>query len=132
MLRRPNLTVQTHALVDRVLMDGSQAVGLFAKSNPNILHADLGYNVLAFSRENFQAEFDRWPGLTLIVYDLRPSSRGELKLAGKDPRAAPSICVNYLDTPRDQQVVANAIRLTRRTLMMAEKGASLMLNPKLN
>jgi choline dehydrogenase len=94
-------------------------LGLFARSSPSVQRADLGYNVLAFSRESFQAEFDRFPGLTMIVYDLRPSSRGELRLASKDAAAAPSIRVNYLATDRDQRVAANAIRLTRRIMGQA-------------
>ena len=94
-------------------------LGLFARSSPSVQRADLGYNVLAFSRANFQAEFDRFPGLTMIVYDLRPSSRGELRLANKDAAAAPSIRVNYLATERDQTVAANVIRLTRRIMGQA-------------
>ncbi len=91
-------------------------LGLFAKSSPVLDRADIGFNVLAFSRDSFQAPFDPFPGLTLISYDLRPSSRGQLRLAGKHPTAAPHIQANYLTTERDQQVAANAIRLTRRIM----------------
>ena len=94
-------------------------IGLFARSSAEVQRADLGFNVLAFSRDSFQAEFDRFPGLTMIVYDLRPSSRGEVRLAGKDAAAAPAIRVNYLATERDQSVAANAIRLTRRIMGQA-------------
>lgn len=94
-------------------------LGLFARSSPEVQRADLGYNVLAFSRAGFQAEFDRFPGLTMIVYDLRPSSRGAVRLASKDAAAAPAICVNYLASERDQSVAANAIRLTRRIMGQA-------------
>ena len=89
-------------------------LGLFARSVPEVARADLGYNVLAFSREQFNAPFDPFPGMTMIVYDLRPSSRGELRLSGRDPAAPPRIRINYLATERDRQVAANAIRLTRR------------------
>lgn len=89
-------------------------LGLFARSSPEVTHADLGYNVLAFSREQFSAPFDPFPGMTMIVYDLRPTSRGSLRLSSADPAAAPAIRTNYLMTERDQQVAANAIRVTRR------------------
>jgi choline dehydrogenase-like flavoprotein len=88
-------------------------LGLFTRSSPEVAHADLGYNVLVFSRERFDAPFDPFPGLTMIVYDLRPSSRGEVKLTGADPAAPPSIRVNFLSTERDRRVAANAIRVTR-------------------
>jgi choline dehydrogenase len=89
-------------------------LGIFTRSDPGAARADLGYNVLAFSRERFNAPFDPFPGLTMIVYDLRPTSRGELRLNSADPAAAPSIRVNFLSTERDRHVVANAIRVTRR------------------
>ena len=94
-------------------------LGLFAKSGPDVAHADVGYNVLAFSRDGFQAEFDPFPGLTLISYDLRPGSRGALRLADRHASTAPLICANYLTTPRDEQVAINSIRLTRRIMRQA-------------
>ncbi len=94
-------------------------LGLFAKSSPEVTHANVGYNVLAFSRDGFQAEFDRFPGLTLISYDLRPSSRGDVRLSGPQATCAPLIRVNYLTTQRDEQVAVNSIRLTRRIMRQA-------------
>lgn len=89
-------------------------LGLFARSSPGVARADLGYNVLAFSRARFDAPFDPFPGLTMIVYDLRPTSRGSVALASADPQDSPRIVVNFLATERDRHVAANAIRLTRR------------------
>jgi choline dehydrogenase len=89
-------------------------LGIFTRSEAGVAQADLGYNVLAFSRERFDAPFDPFPGLTMIVYDLRPTSRGELRLQSADPADAPRIRVNFLSTERDRRVAANAIRVTRR------------------
>jgi len=89
-------------------------LGIFTRSEASVPQADLGYNVLAFSRERFDAPFDPFPGLTMIVYDLRPTSRGDVRLASADPAAAPHIRVNFLATERDRHVAANAIRITRR------------------
>lgn len=89
-------------------------LGIFTRSDPSVAHPDLGYNVLAFSREQLNASFDPFPGLTMIVYDLRPTSRGELRLNSRDPAVAPSISVNFLSTERDRRVATNAIRVTRR------------------
>ena len=89
-------------------------LGLFARSNPQVERADLGYNVLAFSKPAFDAPFDRFPGLTMIVYDLRPTSRGALTLADADAATPPRILMNFLQTERDRQVIVDAMRLTRR------------------
>ncbi len=89
-------------------------LGLFAKSRPDVDRADLGYNVLAFSKPSFDAPFDPFPGLTMIVYDLRPTSRGALTLADADAATPPRILMNFLQTERDRRVIVDAMRLTRR------------------
>ena len=91
-------------------------LGLFAKSSLGVARADLGYNVLAFSKPAFDAPFDPFPGLTMIVYDLRPTSRGCLRLAGPSMATPPRILMNYLATDRDRQVAIDALRLTRRIM----------------
>lgn len=94
-------------------------LGLFARSRPDVERADLGYNVLAFSKPSFDAKFDPFPGLTLIVYDLRPTSRGAITLAGPDAATPPRILMNFLTTERDRRVIVDAMRLTRRIVASA-------------
>jgi choline dehydrogenase-like flavoprotein len=91
-------------------------IGIFARSGAGVTRADLGWNVLAFSRPAFDAPFDGFPGLTMIVYDLRPTSRGRLTLASRDAAMPPQILMNYLATERDRQVIVAAMRLTRRVM----------------
>ena len=91
-------------------------IGLFAKSRADIDRADLGWNVLAFSRRAFDAPFDPFPGLTMIVYPLRPTSRGNLELASADPRTPPRFTINFLATDNDRRVSLDAMRLTRRIM----------------
>ncbi len=102
-------------------------LGIFTRSDPSVERADLGYNVLAFSRQQMAASFDPFPGMTMIVYDLRPTSRGRVRLTGKAPAANPDILVNYLATARDRQVAANAIRVTRR---IVRQSAMARFNPR--
>ena len=59
---------------------------------------------------------DKRPGVTLTVYDCRPTSRGDIRLKSADPLAAPAIRPNYLATERDRRVAANAMRVTRRIM----------------
>lgn len=94
-------------------------LGLFAHSSAGVDRADLGWNVLAFSRAAFDVPFDDHPGLTMIFYDLRPGSRGRLRLRSADARQAPRILMNYLATARDRQVAAGGLRLTRRIMAAA-------------
>ena len=94
-------------------------IGLFARSSPGVERADLGWNVLAFSRAAFDAPFDNHPGLTMIYHDLRSSSRGRLRLRSADANEPPRILMNYLASARDRQVAADGLRLTRRIMAAA-------------
>jgi choline dehydrogenase len=55
-----------------------------------------------------------FPGFTASVCNLRPESRGFIRIRDADPRSAPAIKPNYLSTAGDRQVAADALRLTRR------------------
>jgi choline dehydrogenase len=48
------------------------------------------------------------------VCNLRPESRGHVRIRSPDPAAPPAIAPNYLATEADRMVAADAIRLTRR------------------
>jgi len=48
--------------------------------------------------------------------NLRPTSRGTVRLRSADPAAAPRIAPNYLATDEDRRVAADAIRVTRRLM----------------
>ena len=59
-------------------------------------------------------EIGRQPEFTVSVCNLRPDSRGRVKLAGNDPFAAPRIHANYLSAERDRTVAVQAVRTVRR------------------
>jgi choline dehydrogenase-like flavoprotein len=70
--------------------------------------------VQPLSLDKFGEPLHPFPAFTASVANLRPTSRGELKLKSADPSAAPSIKPNYLSTPEDRRVAADSIRITRR------------------
>jgi choline dehydrogenase len=67
---------------------------------------------LSFDR--FGEPLDAFPAFTASVCDLRPTSRGTVRLASADPLAAPKIAPGYLSTETDRQVATEALWLTRR------------------
>ncbi|MCL5775679.1 GMC family oxidoreductase [Limibaculum sp. FT325] len=94
-------------------------LGVFAKSSEAVETADLEYHVQPLSLEKFGEPLHPFPAFTASVCNLRPTSRGTVRLQGPDPEAAPGIATNYLATEGDRQVAANAIRLTRRIAAQA-------------
>ena len=89
-------------------------LGVFARSDPSRETANLQYHVQPLSLDRFGEPLHRFPGLTASVCNLRPESRGTVTLKSPDPKEPPAIAPNYLSTPADRQVAADAIRLTRR------------------
>ncbi|MCV5951289.1 GMC oxidoreductase, partial [Escherichia coli] len=55
-----------------------------------------------------------FPAFTASVCNLRPTSRGHVRIKGPDTDTHPAIRPNYLSTEEDRRVAADAIRLTRR------------------
>jgi choline dehydrogenase-like flavoprotein len=56
---------------------------------------------------------DQRPALTIMPTLIYPKSRGEVRLASKDPTAAPLIDPHYLEDPDDTRLLLEGIKLTR-------------------
>lgn len=56
------------------------------------------------------------PGVTLNSAFLRPRSRGTVRLASSDPKAAPLIDPNYWADPHDRECALKGLRLAREIL----------------
>ena len=89
-------------------------LGAFAKSDPALETPNLQYHVQPLSLDKFGEPLHPFPAFTASVANLRPESRGRVRIVSPDPFAAPSIKPNYLSTEADRKVAAAAIRLTRR------------------
>ncbi len=89
-------------------------MGAFVKSDPSQETPNLEYHVQPISLDRFGDPPHPFPAFTASACNLRPTSRGHVRIASPDPRAHPAIQCNYLSTPEDRKIAADAIRLTRR------------------
>ncbi len=89
-------------------------LGAFAKSDAARETANLEYHVQPLSTDKLGDSLHPFNAFTASVCNLRPDSRGTVTIKSADPLAPPAIKPNYLSTPSDRQVAADAIRLTRR------------------
>ncbi len=79
--------------------------------SPDIqLHLGLGSGIEAGVAKMKNA------GVTLNSAYLRPRSRGTVRLASADPRAAPLIDPNYWAEPRDRELAIGGLRMAREIL----------------
>ncbi len=88
-------------------------LGAFAKSRPDVATADLEYHVQPLSLEAFGQPLHDYPAITASVCNLRPESRGSVRIRSSDPTDHPAIAPNYLSTPGDRRVAIDAIRQAR-------------------
>lgn len=91
-------------------------LGAFARSGPDVATPDLEYHVQPVTLDAFGEAPHPFPGITASVCNLRPDSRGHVRITSPDPRRAPEIDPNYLSAERDRLVAVRAIRLTREIM----------------
>ncbi len=89
-------------------------LGVFTRSGPEYATPNLEYHVQPLSLDKFGDPLHRFPAFTASVCNLRPTSRGHVRIQSKDPRKAPAIKLNYLSTDIDRQIAADSLKLTRR------------------
>jgi choline dehydrogenase len=89
-------------------------LGGFTRSDPSQRTADLEYHIQPLSLDKFGDPLHPFPAFTASVANLRPTSRGSVRIKSRDPLAAPAIRPTYLATEADRRVAAAALKLTRR------------------
>lgn len=89
-------------------------LGCFARSDPSRETPNLQYHIQPLTLPKFGEPLDPFPAFTASVCNLRPTSRGHVRVASPDASARPEIKPNYLATEEDRRVAADAIRLTRQ------------------
>lgn len=91
-------------------------LGIFTRSDPGQERANIQFHVQPLSLDKFGDPLHRFPAITVSACNLRPTSRGEVRLRSADPADKPLIAPAYLSTEEDRRVAADAIRVTRRLM----------------
>jgi choline dehydrogenase len=91
-------------------------LGAFARSDPAQPSANIEWHVQPLSLDKFGDPLHPFPAITPSVCNLRPSSRGSVRIRAADPFAAPAIRPNYLATDEDRRVAVEGLRFTRRIM----------------
>src|SRR3984885_6035649 len=91
-------------------------LGIFMRSDPAQPRANIEFHVQPLSLDKFGEPLHKYPAITLSACNLRPTSRGTVRLRSADPSVPPMIAPNYLATAQDRAVAADAIRCTRRLM----------------
>jgi choline dehydrogenase len=89
-------------------------LGAFARSSPAHATPNVEFHVQPLSLDKFGDPLHPFPAFTASVCNLRPTSRGHVRIRSADPRAHPAIMLNYLSTPEDRKIAAESLRLARK------------------
>jgi choline dehydrogenase-like flavoprotein len=116
LLGRPLMGLQ-YALLRRgpMTMAASQLC-MITRSDPSQERANVQFHIQPLSLDRFGTPLHRFPAITVSPCNLRPSSRGTVRITSSAMDAAPQIAPNYLSTDEDRRIAADCIRLTRRLM----------------
>ena len=91
-------------------------LGIFTRSNLHQERANIQFHVQPLSLDKFGDPLHRFPAITISACNLRPTSRGTVRITSNAADEKPSIAPNYLSTGEDREVAADAIRVTRKLM----------------
>jgi choline dehydrogenase-like flavoprotein len=90
--------------------------GAFFKTNPRLATPDIQIHFLPFSTDKMGEKLHPFSGFTASVCQLRPESRGTLRIRSADPLAPPEIRINYLSTETDRTANVEGLKILRKIL----------------
>ena len=99
-------------------MAASLATG-FMKTRDDLETPDIQFHVQPLSAENPGKGADKFSAFTMSVCQLRPESRGEIRLTSNKPREYPKILPNYLATETDCRTVVAGVNIARNIARQA-------------
>jgi choline dehydrogenase len=95
-------------------------IAVFCKSRPDLAGPDIQFHILPATMDAQKLSVEQkmvledQPGLTIAPCQLRPESRGTIRIKSPDGSVYPSIVPNYLSDPLDQEVAVASLKWGRR------------------
>lgn len=116
LITRAGMGIQYLVMRSGPLTMPPSTLGAFAKSDPDLASPDLEWHVQPLSLPKFGEALHPYGAITPSVCNLRPTSRGHVRLADADPMVYPKISCNYLSTDADRAVAVRGLRMTRQIM----------------
>lgn len=93
-------------------MAASLATG-FLKTRPELETPDIQFHIQPWSADSPGEGVHPFSAFTMSVCQLRPESRGEIRLKKGDPAGYPTIHPNYLATETDRKTILDGVKIAR-------------------
>lgn len=89
-------------------------VTIFTRSSPDVERPDIQFHMQPLSADKPGEGVHDFSAFTASVCQLRPESRGEIKITSADASQYPSIQPNYLSTELDLRTAVNGLKVARK------------------
>jgi choline dehydrogenase len=99
-----------------LLTIGAGYAGAFLRTRPELATPDVQFHFLIFSADAAGAVLHPFPGFMASVCQLRPDSRGFVRIKSADPAVSPAIQPRYLSARSDCECVVDGMNLLRRVM----------------
>ncbi|MFZ1922390.1 MAG: choline dehydrogenase [Xanthobacteraceae bacterium] len=99
-----------------LLTIGAGYAGAFLRTRPELATPDVQFHFLIFSADAAGATLHPFSGFMASVCQLRPDSRGFVRIKSRDPADPPAIQPRYLSARSDCDCVVDGMKLLRRVM----------------
>jgi choline dehydrogenase len=116
LLTRAGMALQYALLRSGPMTMPPSTLGAFAKSDAQQASANMEWHVQPLSLPKFGEPLHTYSAITPSVCNLRPSSRGWVRLVSPDSSVYPQIQLNYLSTEEDRRIAVQGLKQTRKIM----------------
>ena len=95
---------------------GAGYAGGFFKTDRAMATPDVQFHFILFSADAVGQKLHPWPGFLASICQLRPESRGFVRIKSADPGQAPAIHPRYLTASADRDCMVAGMQLLRRVM----------------
>jgi choline dehydrogenase len=99
-----------------LLSIGAGYAGAFLRTRPELATPDVQFHFLIFSTETAGANVHPFSGFMASVCQLRPESRGFVRIKSSDPAVAPAIQPRYLSSRADCDTIVAGFKKLRAVM----------------
>jgi choline dehydrogenase-like flavoprotein len=109
-------TLQYYLTKDGPMSSAAYEIGAWFKTRPGLNRPDAQFLLAPFSFDfdKQRTALESFPGMHVVTYPLRPTSRGRIHITSLDPNAPPVLEPNYRATREDCEAMVGAVRMVRR------------------
>lgn len=111
--RRLNAGLEYMLLRTGPLTASPAIAGAFVRLQAQSNGPDTQFHFLPWSSDRIDRGLHLFSGITIVSNQLRPESRGHVRISSPEPATGPAIVANYLTTDRDRAAAVTAARFAR-------------------